>query len=865
MALSGSIYKNVGSHWRLQLEWVASQNVGNNTSTITAYLYWMATTSYGATSSSATKDGAITIEGSTATFSGAGLASLSGNQKKLIKSYQVTKTHASDGSLRIDLSAYFDVELTLSGTYYGRVSVSGAWDLNDIPRASTLSSSASWTAGSSLPISISRASSSFVHSVYVDVNGVRIAYQPNVGYSHTFNFDVAENTSIFQQLNTGVSQDTKIIIVTYSGVGGSEIGRKEYTGTVTAPQRSVTTLTRDFNIGDTISGQITENDSEFTHTIQLLFGGSTYTLFTRTTALSWSYDTSAIASSLYSKTPNSNTLDGTLRMYTYYNGVQVRSYVEGDITCRVTNSTPDFSATQISYADINATTKALTGNDQYIIQGYSDLRATILSSATAVNSATIVRYEITVNGTTEPLTAIGSKDFGKINASNDITLQVKAVDSRGNSKIVTKTINIVPYKKPVLTPVVKRLNGFENQTTISLSGSFSLISINGVTKNSISELSYKIKESTVTTYPTAVNFAKTITGSTYKATDVVLNLNNQNSYNIEFYIKDKITDDKSYKTVAVGQPIFFIDGVKKSVGVGKFPMASDRFEVAGDIQLGGNVVMGGGSTVTGLNQIGVVHAGNNTATASLSFKDDIPRIRYGGSGAGASNGFEIQGTGDSTKFKIYDNGDVEVFNNLYSRGVVTGRFEPNRIYAGENLNNYQTPGFFFCPSTADTASIANTPTNSAFSLLVEGHAGTRQTFTTYFAGDSMRTWCRNRYTTSWGPWMEVSYMTDWGTNGNGRYVKYSNNIMICSVAGTTTMALNAYTGGIYQNTVRWTYPATFASSPAVTIGKMQWGTGASWGGVASLTASYCDLRCIDSTSRASGSVDFTAMAMGAWK
>lgn len=47
---------------------------------------------------------------------------------------------------------------------------------------------------------------------------------------------------------------------------------------------------------------------------------------------------------------------------------------------------------------------------------------------------------------------------------------------------------------------------------------------------------------------------------------------------------------------------------------------------------------------------------NPSASFALSWLDDVPRIRYGGSGPGSHNGFAIQGTGDSVKLRILDNG-----------------------------------------------------------------------------------------------------------------------------------------------------------------------------------------------------------------
>ena len=185
MALSGSFYTNVEDHWRLQAEWSGTQSIANNTTTITLNLYWMGLDKYGTTNTSATKDGAITINGNTKTFSGSGLAKLTGSQKRLVSTHVVVVPHNSDGTKTVSLSAYFDIELTLSGKYFGRVNVSSTATLNTIPRATSLTSSANWIAGNSLPITISRASSSFVHDLTIKVNGRVIKYLYDVATSTT--------------------------------------------------------------------------------------------------------------------------------------------------------------------------------------------------------------------------------------------------------------------------------------------------------------------------------------------------------------------------------------------------------------------------------------------------------------------------------------------------------------------------------------------------------------------------------------------------------------------------------------------------------------------------------------------------------
>ncbi|RJX40044.1 hypothetical protein D3P09_11760 [Paenibacillus pinisoli] len=65
---------------------------------------------------------------------------------------------------------------------------------------------------------------------------------------------------------------------------------------------------------------------------------------------------------------------------------------------------------------------------------------------------------------------------------------------------------------------------------------------------------------------------------------------------------------------------------------------------------------GGGSLVASAFR---VHNPNNSlAQAYLGYLDDTARIRVGGSGVGASSGFEIQGAGDKKLFRASDNGQL---------------------------------------------------------------------------------------------------------------------------------------------------------------------------------------------------------------
>ncbi|MBY0117841.1 pyocin knob domain-containing protein [Paenibacillus xylanexedens] len=75
------------------------------------------------------------------------------------------------------------------------------------------------------------------------------------------------------------------------------------------------------------------------------------------------------------------------------------------------------------------------------------------------------------------------------------------------------------------------------------------------------------------------------------------------------------------------------------------------------------------------------------------------------------------------------------------------------IPAGEDLNTYMEEGNYYCPANATVASLLNSPTEEAFHLTVEPHAGVLQTLTTFQPGN-IEVFQRNYYF-GWGAWNKV--------------------------------------------------------------------------------------------------------------
>lgn len=233
MASSGTYTNAFKTGYSLQLRWsTVSQDIANNTSNVKVETWLVNTYS---TSSSATKNGSITINGSTGTYTftvGSGVAN-----KKLFER-TVTVGHNSDGTKTVALSTYADINLTLSGSYVGRVSVSGSPTLDAIPRKSTFSAMpTSVVAGTAFSYDVARASSSFTHTVGFVFGGSEQWVNIGSATSGTFTPPLAW----LAEIPNSASGSMIAYVDTYSG--GTFIGETSKTITLSASASVVPTIT----------------------------------------------------------------------------------------------------------------------------------------------------------------------------------------------------------------------------------------------------------------------------------------------------------------------------------------------------------------------------------------------------------------------------------------------------------------------------------------------------------------------------------------------------------------------------------------------------------------------------------------------
>ena len=231
-------------------------------------------------------------------------------------------------------------------------------------------------------------------------------------------------------------------------------------------------------------------------------------------------------------------------------------------TVTLVNGNPTF--TNFTYKDTNESVTSVTGDNQVLIKGLSNLKVEISATNKMIaNKNTTAKNYITtidkVNVSTNYSDSDLLIDLGNLSVSGNQRLTVRAYDNRNNSTPVNKDIYIIDYDKPIINATALRLNNFENTTTLSVSGTYSKLVINEVSKNTITSSKYRYRE-TNGEWTEWNNLTFTIQDNKFTCEDVILNLDNSKSFEFEIKVNDNLIN----VFVSVGEAIFFISTNKKT-------------------------------------------------------------------------------------------------------------------------------------------------------------------------------------------------------------------------------------------------------------------------------------------------------------
>lgn len=225
--------------------------------------------------------------------------------------------------------------------------------------------------------------------------------------------------------------------------------------------------------------------------------------------------------------------------------------------------------TNFSYEDVNSTTLALTGNNQKIIKGYSNVRYTIDNNNKAVarSGGNIVSYEFKNNSGSETVNVNSSTSYPitkTYNAYNENDLQVKVTDGRGFAKTVTKSGNILDYYLPSGTLTAQR-EGATTKGKLDFSGTYWNGNF-GTGNNTIVSANFRVKPKNgswgswfqISNQDISLNNGSVYIETTTTAYGVSLTVGTE--YEVEFKIVDGISSNKTFNT---------IDGIKANIGNGQ--------------------------------------------------------------------------------------------------------------------------------------------------------------------------------------------------------------------------------------------------------------------------------------------------------
>ena len=375
------------------------------------------------------------------------------------------------------------------------------------------------------------------------INGTTYNFSHNIPYQAT--------TTIFEKTLdvTHDSNGEKTVYASFSfqtGISAGTITGSTSKKLTTIPRTSEVSLSKkNFNIGETITIYTNRKSSNFTHTAVIKFNGQTVRTQTGIDA-SYSWNTNE----LFAKIPNQNQANGTVELTTYSGGTRIGTSTVVNFTGYVVNSDPVFN--NFDCEDTNTVTKTLTGNNQKYIRKYSNLKVTITSAnkMTTQNSATPKYYNIVVGNKIEKLDYSTSEISKTINNMDDNTVTVFAVDSRGNQKDKTKSLDIVEYSATVLQSVkIERKEGVGETVLISLSGKYANIDF-GAKTNTVKSIQFRKKSKAETEFGSWVEIKQLVTINTENGTfscdskeitGQTFTLGTE--YDIEVQVKDELSLD----------------------------------------------------------------------------------------------------------------------------------------------------------------------------------------------------------------------------------------------------------------------------------------------------------------------------------
>lgn len=315
-------------------------------------------------------------------------------------------------------------------------------------------------------------------------------------------------------------------------------------------------------IGDTATITISKKSSSLTSTIWYVFGNVTNTIATKTYDTVISFNTNSVKSQLYAQIPNSQSGYGIMYCETFSGNTSI-----GTKNCtfylyaKESDCKPSLS---ISVVDTNSDVTTILGSNTKFLKYLSKPQVTL--TPTAKYSSSISSQTMGVDNRyyyTSP------KTFDTIE-SNVITASTR--DSRRYATDTSITLDMVDYIKLHINNFdVSRPEGISTQAILNIDGAWYNDDITTNLSNTLTiQLLYKLSsDSTWTTYGT---LTPTITGNTFKITNLSLNgtYDVDEEYQFKVVISDEVDEISQVEVLHKGQEVI-------AIGDGKIWLYGDVF------------------------------------------------------------------------------------------------------------------------------------------------------------------------------------------------------------------------------------------------------------------------------------------------
>ena len=498
-----------------------------------------------------------------------------------IASGTISVTHDSDGSKTIPFSAQIK-----ASSYGVSATVSGNFELEKIPRYTTVWQSERWRTINTISVNWSTADARD-HTQYSLNGGAWTDAGDTVDSTNKNGYYTISN----------LSPNTSYTIKTRCKRADSQLWSES--SSMTLKTQDIAKITEAPNFTDEGNPTIKYSNPFGSNVTKLqacisLNGAKddvTYRDISKT-GTSYTFNLTDAERKVLRQAAKTNSLSVTFFVRTTY-GKDYHSTVVR--TMSIVNANPTFS--NFTYQDTDSTTLALTGNNQTIIKGYSNVKGIVSAAnkASPQKEASMSKYRLSIGEKTAEVAYSSSAEVST--SISDVTTNsftMYAIDSRGNSTAKTITaanyINYAPIKITSIT--VLRTNSVTSETTLKFSGTVWNGSFGSVT-NVITSCSYRYKLSTASSWPTgAITITPTKSGGTFSFTGIIKGdlgadgFNIDNSYNIQVLIADKLTNNHSNPasfTLGPGTPAMAI--YKNNVAIGQ---RYDTNDSSNKLQVNGN-------------------------------------------------------------------------------------------------------------------------------------------------------------------------------------------------------------------------------------------------------------------------------------